>query len=282
MKFGALKAALLSIIVTIAASASSAAGAGLEELSLYPFVQHFSWQEYRNDGSRLLRESGPQFGVGSRARIDLHGGRLMLQAKGELFGGEVGYDGSTQPAPQKPAVSEIPAKTDVVYFGTTLESDIGWRTEGKGASVEPFAGIGYRWWLRDLQDSVGTDRTGNQVQLGGYSERWQSIYSRLGLRAGYAVNDRLRLFAEGGGKYPFLNENRADFPGVGKVLIKPGKEWSGFAEIGARFDRFRASLYYEGFRFSKSPQVDIGDGQSLAQPKSDSDIFGVTLGWCFR
>lgn len=274
---------LLFVALAVAAlHARPSAAAGLEELTVYPFVQYFTWEEFDRGGQRLLKESGPQYGAGTHVRVDLVGQQLYLQAKAELFGGEVNYDGMTQTNPQNPAVSEIPVNTDVTYFGTRLEADVAPHFGSGHAGFEPFAGLGYRWWLRDLQDSVAADRNGHLVGVGGYTEEWQTLYTKLGLRAFVAPEGNVRFFAEGGAKYPLLVENRVDFSDSGKLTLKPGKEWTPFAEVGARFNRFRASFYYEGFRYSESPPVSIGGGVYVVQPKTDSDIFGVTFGWCFR
>jgi len=173
-------------------------------------------------------------------------------------------------------------KTSVAYFGTKLEMDLGWRILLTDGSVEPFAGVGYRWWLRSLENSTILDANGKVVPVGGYDELWQTLYTRLGMRGSYAVNREMTVFAEAGGKYPFLNRNSVDFPGAGTVTLEPDPRWSMFAEIGARYGRFRTALFYEGFRFGQSQPVPISGTVALLQPKTDSDIFGVSVGWCFK
>ena len=258
---------------------------GVEEWYLYPSVQYFTWEEFLN-GSRLLKEEGPLFGVGGGVRLDLYRKRLLLNVRGEMFGGNVGYRGATQNL-DNAAQNDRPLKTDVTYFGTKLESDIGWRLPLAAGSIEPFAGIGYRWWLRAIQDSTAVSNPPPPLvpevfPVGGYTEWWQTVYTRLGLRGSCPVGSDLSLFAEAGGKYPFLNRNSADFPGSGTVTIEPDPRWSVFAELGARYGSFRPVLFYEGFRFDQSSAVPIGTNRFLLQPTSDSDIFGLNLGWAFR
>lgn len=269
---------------------------GVEEWSLYPSFQYFTWEEFRDTGTRILKEDGLLVGAGGTVRLDLYDKKLMLKTKAELFGGDVAYNGQTQQLPNLPSPpnppntpdpqSERPVKTDVIYFGVKAEADVGWRVPAGGLAVEPFAGLGYRWWLRSLENSTSLDANGVPFTVGGYTEYWTSFYGRLGARLTYRAGRDFSMFAEGGGKYPFYNENVADYPGTGEISIKPGREWSGFAEIGATYKRFRPSLYYEGFRFSASPTVAafstienrvIG----LLQPRSASDIFGVNLSWVF-
>jgi len=271
---------LVICLMLLASPAFAGHYGGVEEWYLYPSVQYFTWEEFLG-GSRLLKEEGPLFGIGGGVRLDLYRKGLLLNVKGEMFGGNVGYRGQTQNL-DNAAQNGRPLKTDVTYFGTKLESDIGWRMATPAGSVEPFAGIGYRWWLRALENSTAIDTNGSSFPVGGYTEWWHSVYTRLGLRWDLAVENDHILFAEAGGKYPFLNRNIADFPGAGTVTIEPDPRWSVFAELGARYGRFRPVLFYEGFRFGQSPPVQIGVNRFLIQPKSASDIFGLNLGWAFK
>ncbi len=268
-----MKSIKLSIILMMLITSPVYAGqSGLVEewTLLFPSIQYFAWEEFVS-GSRILKEEGPLVGAGGTARLNLYDGKLMLKLKGELFGGDVHYNGHTQ-SDTDPVISERPVKTDVIYFGTKVESDLGWRSPIGSVAIEPFAGLGYRWWLRSLQSSTTLDANGNPFPVGAATEYWMSFYSRLGARAAWNFAKDFTLFAEGGGKYPFYNENRADSPRGGKVTVKPGKEWSAFGEIGVSWKRLRPSIYYEGFRFSQSPVV-----KGVLQPRSESDIFGINF-----
>ena len=271
---------LITFLVLLASSALAGQYGSVEEWYLYPSLQYFTWKEY-TDGRRLVKEEGPLFGVGGGVVGGLYRKTLMLKANGELFGSEVDYHGHTQQG-SDPKVSERPLSTKVVYFGMKLEGDIGWRMQPATTwFVEPFAGIGYRWWLRALESSTATDTDGKPFPVGGYTEVWQTLYSRVGLRGNSEVSTDFNLFCEAGGKYPFLNRNSADNPGTGTVTLRPDPRWSLFAEVGARYGKFRPALFYEGFRFGQSPAVPVGGGLALLQPKSDSDLFGIRFGWAF-
>lgn len=266
-----------------ATPATAASFGGVEEWYLYPSLQYFTWEEFSN-GGRLLKESGVLAGFGAAVHINLlrteSAGDLTLRGRGELFGGVADYDGQTTGG--GPGLEELPVKTGTDYFGAKQEADVGWRFPAAPVNMEPFAGLGYRWWLRSIRNSSTHDNSGNLVRVQGYDEWWQTVYARLGVRGSHPVSGELRIFAEGGAKYPLYSRNEADFPGVGTVILEPGGAWSGFAEAGFRYRSFRQSFYYEGFRFSQSPAVRVRKGVGLLQPKSDSDIFGITVGWAFR
>jgi len=242
----------------------SAAGAaefgGIREANIYPFIQYFNWEEFASDGSRILKESGPQYGVGGELKLDLlkgEAGAMTLKGKQELFGGVVDYDGQLQDG--------TPYKTDVVYIGTLSELDLGWAIPYRQAVFEPFAGISYRWWQRELQ--------GN----GGYKERWYSVASLFGVRSQYELTKESQFFLSGAAKYQFSNGNSVDFPGTGEVNLSPGSDWSVIADAGIRYKNLYSAVYYENFVFPKSDVV-----QNLFQPRSESEIFGLRIGWAFR
>ncbi len=229
---------------------------------IYLKVESFTWKEYDDSGSRLLKESGPIYAVGVSVGPDT-AAPLVLGGRAELFGGTVGYDGQTQ--------SGTAVETDTNYAGLKAEADLGWRAVvSERFRIEPFAGAGYRWWQRDIQDS--------DVAIG-YQETWWSLYTRFGIRGEYIGTGLLTAFAEAGVKVPLITENEVDLSviGISTVTVEPGNAPSGFAETGLAWDRFRASLFYEGMRFSKSDPVTVS-GVQVWQPESKADIFGIMFG----
>ncbi len=226
---------------------------------VYLQVHSFTWKEFTN-GSELLEESGPIYALGGLATLENNS--LTFRGRGEFFAGSITYDGQTQ--------AGTPVETDTDYVGIKLEGDAGWkkRFEDK-ASIEPFAGIGFRVWNRDIQS------TDNAT---GVEEKWTSIYARLGLRGDSALTDKLTVFAEGGVKFPFYNTNRVD---VYDVTLEPKRKASGFAEVGLKWKKLKASVFYEGLRFDESDVEPIGGGLGVFQPKSEADIFGLNVGRSF-
>jgi hypothetical protein len=255
---------LVMFFIVFRAATSFAAAAGeLDELAVDLSLATFSWTE-DVEGSRVLKESGPIFTGGVVAGLVVaapeNGPLCILRGRGELFGGSVDYDGQT--VGSNPA----PVHTDTVYFGARGEGEVGVRfLPSQVTSLEPFAGVGYRWWRRD-------------ISRGGVLEVWQSIYARAGLNAKHELRDGMRIFARAGALYPFYNRNEASTTGFGDLTVKPGGDWSAFAEAGMHYGRFRPSVFYEGFRFTMSPQVGV---RRVFQPDSSEDVVGLRLGWVF-
>ncbi len=235
------------------------------ETDIYLKIEGFTWKEYDGGGSQLLKESGLINVVGGSVRSEMEGAPI-LRAKAELFGGTVDYDGQTQ--------TGTPAKTDTNYAGLKVEGSLGWKfVVTEKASLEPFAGFGYRWWQRDIQ---------NTVYAAGYEEIWSSFYVQLGVHGDHTFSEQLKAFAEAGVKLPVSNRNKVDLQviGLSTVTVKPGNEASVFAEAGLKWTSFKASLFYEGMRFSKSDPVTVSNYQ-VWQPESRADILGVNVGMEF-
>ena len=249
---------LLTVVFSFGIISASAIAA---EYDVYGKIESFTWKEYSDSDSQLLKESGPIYGLGGSAKSNITES-LTLKFKGELFLGSIDYDGQTQ--------AGTPVKTDTDYFGFKIEGDTGWKfMVAEKSSLEPFAGLGYRWWLRDIQS------TGNAI---GYEETWWSFYARLGIHGDHTFSDQLKAFAEAGVKLPIHTENEIDLSviGLSTITVEPGNKASVFAEIGLKWTVLKASVFYEGMRFSKSGLDDVYD--AFRQPESKADIFGVNVG----
>jgi hypothetical protein len=234
------------------------------EYDFYFLVESFTWEEF-SGSSRLLEESGPLYGIGFTAKDDEIYEPLTLKFKGEGFFGSVDYDGQTQ--------GGTPVTTDTDYVGFKAEIDGGWKFPigEAGSSFEPFAGLGGRWWKRDIQS------TSSAI---GLEEDWSSYYGRLGIRGENISPNQLIIFIEVAAILPFKNENEVDFSsiGIGQVTVEPENETSLWAEAGIKFKKLRVSVFYEGLRFAESDKV----GPFLVfQPESKADIYGANIGYVF-
>jgi hypothetical protein len=265
-------------LVLLANQAAAAEYGGIRELFIGPSIAYFHWQE-SVAGQNVLTEQGPIYGVDGTIALDLlkteRAGNLTFRGKIGLFGGVVEYDGQTQEP------HNLPVKTDVNYVGVKEEIALGWAVPLGAGHLEPFAVIGYRWWIRDLQDSTANDG-GTTVKVSGNTEVWESAYTKVGAALSIPLTKDWRFFVEGGGKYPFYNSNTTDIAGVGNTTVRPEPRWSAFAELGARYRTFRPAVFYEGYRTGQSPQVRISPTSGVYQPKSDEDVVGVSFSYCFR
>ena len=266
---------LLALVFVVACYGSLLTQAAIaDESRVYLAVESFTWKEF-DDTERAVKESGTLYGVGFsyQKEFDSH---ITLRPVFELFGGRVDYDGH---ACDLVGICQ-PAMSKVGYFGVKLEGDLGrmFRPD-ESFFVEPFGGLGLRAWTREINNGTAADGSATA----GYREKWATLYARFGLRGGMELTSRTQLFAEAGVKLPFYNENTAYVSGIGlgpDVTLYPGKQASFFAETGIKLNRFTASVFYDGLRFSKSSTVSNGF-IAAHQPRSTADIYGVKLGVVF-
>lgn len=242
------------------------------ETGLFFIAEYFNWKEFVND-HRLLKESGPRFGIGWNYRAEFFDGHLILRPRIEMIAGRADYDGATQ--------SDIRVNTDTDYYDGKAEFHIGWQTRLSAAlSVEPFAGAGLRGWYRKIHGATASD---GSTHAAGYPEEWYSLYLKTGLRGDFSLNKKHRLFVETGGKFPVYNESKALFSksDLGPdVTFTPGNAPSWFVEAGLQYKSFKSSIYYDGMRFSKS-DIECSQGMRYYQPGTKADMYGMRIGVIF-
>ncbi len=230
-------------------------------------IHDYKWAEYADDGPELLEETGNLYGLS--CDIESLKNRIGWRMGGNFFLGQVDYKGQTW--------TNIPVTTDVWYAGAEVYADVvpGYRFDS-GLWLKSFAGVGTRFWLRDLQDT----RTGAGNPVSGAEEWWGCVYGRLGLGAEYPVTEEFGIFAEGGVKVPVYARNEANFfvsgnPGAG---LEPAQDFSGFGSIGVRWKQWGAKLSYDSLRFDRSDAVSSGMYE-LYQPRSEADIYRAEVFW---
>jgi hypothetical protein len=233
------------------------------EYGLHTYAERFQWKEF-SGGQLLLKETGPIYGIGASVAVT-SSTDIVYRAKAETFWGSVDYDGHT--------MGGAPSTTDVNYLGGKVEGDAGVKYPLSVCSVEPFWGLGYRWWRRDIEHSP----TGI-----GYLEKWQSLYLKAGALAERKFNVGLTVFAEAAVRLSVYNNNTAN-PGF-KISIEPGNTVTPYLEAGLRAGMISASVFYERQDFPRSqPAVIDLDGTILGfeQPESRGHHFGAKAGLVF-
>lgn len=242
------------------------------EADIYGMVEYFTWREYDDAGAQLLREAGPRFGVGlSYHRVFQN--QATLKPRLELYGGHVDYVGQTQ--------AGDPVKSNTNYFAFKLEIDAGGKLGGQHFSVEPFGGLGFRMWDRDIEDSV----TATGTPAYGYREEWATVYIRAGARGNLVLSQDSKLFFEAGVKLPLYSENYISDVAYEDITLEPEGRISPFAEAGWKAGAFKLSAFYDSMRFAKSAVVIVYDPfygyVGYWQPESISHVLGIRIGRSF-
>jgi hypothetical protein len=231
-------------------------------------IQDYQWKEFDDNNIKLVDETGYLYGL----TCDFDSGRDILGWRSgiSLFGGEVDYEGVTW--------SLAPVKTDAVYIGTQFYGDIvpNYRLEC-GLWLKTFAGIGFKGWLRDLDDT----QTQEGVFVSGAEEWWWSVYGRMGAGASYPVSNTIELFSETGTKIPIYSINHADLYVLGSpsIDLKPEMRFSPFVDMGVRWNQFVAKISYDTLWFDKSDSESASGDYVLHQPESEAEIITFSIAW---
>lgn len=222
-------------------------------------VESFLWEEFRNDGSVLLDETGFRHVLALTAQSSLNPNWLSDLYAHMTFG-TVAYDGWYQ---DQYGNLLGKAQTDTEYTGYGLEAGFSFfPTEGnldkEGAGVR--LALGLDTWDRSLQGP------------GGYTEEYLVTYGRV---AGvYSVTSGWQ--AQLGAKLPISSsENVSGFGTVGDIKLKPKGQPSLYAKLFYPVnDRFGLNLTYDGYRFKKS---DPDPSTGAYQPKSEMQTYGLSI-----
>ncbi len=239
-------------------------------------IQDYKWSEYLENGSKLLEETGffytLAFDFESLGKYAGWRKYVGWRSGVNLFLGQVDYDGQTW--------SKLPVKTDVLYIGTKMYLDaVPTYRFDFGLRVKGFAGIGGRWWLRDLDDT----KTGAGDSVKGSKEWWWCVYGRLGTGADYSILRDLDIFTEVGVKIPITARNNANLyvKGASRARLEPEQDISAFGDIGIRWKELAVKFSYDSLRFDRSDKVTAGTLE-LYQPKSKADIYSLEVSWSKR
>ena len=234
-----------------------------EEIEIAGGVEYFQWQEFDDNGDKLLEETGPRYFVEVQGTNDLNRD-WQIDFGGRLYSGTVDYDGQT--------MSGIPVTTDTDYNGGRVEMGFTRRlasgAQGRDANWLIRFALGWDQWRRGLQDTALSDGT----PVSGYVERYTATFARLGV-----TYLRHGSWALGGGvKAPF---NIRETVGIGATDITLHPE--GQLSLSAQAEMFvspamSVTLEYDSYRFAKSDPE-----QGYYQPESWQDTFGAAFHYRF-
>lgn len=236
------------------------------EFRPFATISYLSWEE-TVDGDRLVSEDGPLWGAGIQLRHDLSTA-MILDAKLELFGGLVNYDGAVFDAD---GTSE-PYDGETGYLGVSGDATLIFPVlpASAKASAQPALGIGFHRWVREL------DQGGDY----GYDETWTTIYLRGGLEA-IVFNDYADWYGQAFLILPLSNDEDVDnlgLVGANAISLEPEKEPGLSLVIGRRNDRWDLALTLDYLHFGES---DLDASGLFFQPESEWLRLGARAGFSF-
>jgi len=238
-----------------------AVGEAQAQFAMSAGIEYFSWTEDTQPIS--VKERGPLLTFGlSYTQLKERG--FLFAYQGKFYTGNVDYNGAYLYAPN------VPVSGTSTYTGTWQEGQLRYRLRG---GLDLLGALGVDVWERQLSTTQKED--------------YQVAYLRLGVESSPSVRKGWLFGA--GVKYPVYTRENAYFTDFGydnNPTLSPGKELSGFANVGYRFGKNWALIgYLDSFRFSKSNEVTLtvgGTPQATAyQPASDMYVVGVKVEYQF-
>jgi hypothetical protein len=250
----------LRIVCLLAALAANALSApAFAQFTLGAGVEYFSWTE--DTQPIKVKERGP-LGVLDIGWTQQRDRGFLFAYRGQLYGGGVTYNGSLLNSPSTPVSSTTS------YVGTWHEAQGRYRI----GSVDVLAALGFDVWNRRL------------------SADQQEDYQVAFVRVGFERMPRERGWIFGAGaKYPIWTQEDAHFNQLGfdqNPKLKPGKDVSGFARFGYRFNRNWSLVgFMDSYRFKQSDVVFVTAGGvpqgGFLQPKTDVYTLGASVHYTF-
>ena len=260
---------LLGLVSTTVLAAQ--AGAKAVNTFFHLGVENFRWQEFDENGWRLLTEQGP------RVRAGLRLGNSVLQTRGLLYeidvsayGGEVDYDGQDS--------TGVFTASDSRYTGWVAEMQGGYRVQSRSSifAADLILGLGAESWRRDIADSRNT----NGFSVGGLEEEYTLYYGRLGLGLLWPQGVS-ESYLQAGMRRPMSIDEKVDVFDF-DVELSPEERWSAYAYYEFRHPRPHGAvlvrLFYESYRFDASPP-ELAGTTVVWQPESRMDVWGMRIGY---
>jgi hypothetical protein len=244
------------------------------EYQLDATLATYHWTEYPAQVDPPPEELGPMlllggFVAGSPLAAKPH---FTLRGDARLMLGRVNYDTALISSPS------TRVSTQTFYLGFTQEGSVGWRTTGPHWRVEPFLGVAYRWWVRNIESTEN---------VSGYPEWYHTIVGRVGLRleqvaAAPRAKDAaepLRLYGVVSADPLLWSQEVVDLTDVGgtSVVLENGLRLGWTMEVGLRQGAATIGLFWQGMRFGESNVAPPG----LLQPESSQDILGLKIAASF-
>ena len=236
-------------------------------LPTYQWKEHFSGETPRESGP-LLTLGGYVSGFPWESTP-----RVTLRGDVEMFLTRVPFSTFAQSLSGPGTVTPLDTHSD--YLGFRYEGSLGRRFGSEAAGLEPFLGLGARWWLRYIE---------TKDAVTGYSELYHTLYGRVGVRARRPFGARFLLHGAVSIDPLLWAQERIDWTDISgeRLTVRNGKRPGWTIELGVGDGSLDGTVFWRATRFGESDHVSCLGGTSRCfQPESDQDIIGMKLGLAF-
>ncbi|MBI3608985.1 MAG: hypothetical protein HY207_13575 [Nitrospirae bacterium] len=265
--------AVCGVVVPMLMSLLSQAGAYAFEYRMQPGLALYQWKEAFDQGTP--KESGPlaTFGVSVSGFPSTLNPDVSLRNDFQLFLGRMSYDTFAQSLSTSSVL--IPLSTHTVYLGFNYEGTVGFRSAHGPAVIEPFIGLGLRWWDRYIESANG---------VSGYEELYATMYSRAGIRLQHNVSEGHATYSMVSVDPMLWAREQIDWVRISgdTLTVKNGLRPGWTVEFGVRGPTVDGTVYWRATRFGESNKVAcLGGTARCFQPTSTQDIIGLNVAFVF-
>ena len=246
------------------------------EYQLGTGLMDFNYTEYDDNNKFLDGETGLIPGVVHKLKLKSQ--KNYTEFVGQAYANTIEYDGQTQ--------SGTPLKTKSDAFIVDTHFKYGLRLS-HARNHGPYAGIGFRYWLRNVRP--GRDINGNAVA--GLLEEYHWSYGLLGYRGDFHITEKMTLGFDIRHTYMFNGKMDVNFLGYKnydntqvELGNKAGLRFALPIQTKIRSHRLIFSPYYEILDIGKSNSVRVTvDGVPtntvIHEPRSETRNMGIEVTW---
>lgn len=237
----------------------------------------FDYAEYDDNNIFLDGETGLIPGV--VVRLKTHK-RIYYEWEGSLYYNKIKYDGQTQSG--TPVVTDSDAWIMDTHFKFGLNFDPSFEREQK-----VYAGMGYRYWFRNIQS--GQDINGNPVA--GLLEEYSWFYGLMGYEVHFDASKNVKVGLDFRLTKMFNAKMDVDFLGFqayDNTSVDLGNKVGARFAVPVEIKMARSSLFvtpfYEIIDIGKSNSVRITSGGiptaiTIHEPRSETRNAGIEVTW---
>ena len=264
------------VVLILVIAFSPASFAAKIEFRLGAGFMDFNYAEYDDDNIFLDGETG--FIPGVVHKLKLKSEKNYTEFVAQAYANTIEYDGQTQGG------TPLKTKSDAVILDTHFK--FGLRLS-RARNHGPYAGIGFRYWLRHIRS--GRDINGDAVA--GLLEQYHWSYGLLGYTGNFHVSENMTLGFDIRHTYMFNGKMDINFLGykdydntqvnlgnrAGLRLALPVNTKIGSHDL-------ILSPYYEILDIGKSNSVrvtvdGVPTGNPIHEPRSETRNMGIELTW---
>ena len=239
-------------------------------------LMDFNYTEYDDNDVFLDGETG--FIPGLVLKIKLNPQKIYTEFVGKAYANTIEYDGQTQGG------TPLKTKSDAVIVDMHFKSGLRF---SHARNHGPYAGIGFRYWLRNIRP--GRDINGNAVA--GLLEQYHWSYGLLGYSGDFHISGNTTLGFDLRHTYMFNGKMDVNFLGYKNydntqvdLGNRAGLRFAIPIETKIRTHRLILSPYYEILDIGKSNTVRVTvDGvptnTAIHEPRSETRNLGIEITW---